>query len=105
MITRLKLKPGQKGTKKLVVELINNRMKKSNIFQLIFSVSEFFFFAAFLVSVWQSDRALDKSGFGDIEKFAFWDKYAGLSIKLFFLLWTISIIFSLLFKRRKQFTF
>lgn len=60
--------------------------------------------AVFLVSGWQSDRALDKSGIGDPEKFIFWDRYAGFGIKYFLLLWVIAIILSLLFRRRKHFT-
>jgi len=31
----------------------------------ILSAAEFFFGAVFLISCWQSDRALDKAGIGD----------------------------------------
>lgn len=78
-------------------------MKKSNILQIILSAAEFFFVAVFLVSGWQSDRALDKSGIGDPEKFTYWDRYAGLSIKYFALLWVAAVILALVFRRRKDF--
>ena len=78
-------------------------MKKTNILQIIFSAAEFFLVAVFLVSGWQSDRALDKSGIGDPEKFTYWDRYAGLSIKYFALLWVSAVILALVFKRRKHF--
>lgn len=80
-----------------------NRMKKSSVIQIIISAAEFFFVAVFLVSCWQSDRALDKSGIGDPEKFTYWDRYAGLSIKYFVLLWIVAVILALLFRRWKHF--
>lgn len=79
------------------------RMKKSNILQIIFSAAEFLLVAVFLVSGWQSDRALDKSGIGDPEKFTYWDNYAGLSIKYFVLLWVAAVILALVFRPRKHF--
>ena len=78
-------------------------MKKSNVIQIIFSAAEFFFVTVFLVSCWQSDRTLDKSGIGDPEKFTYWDRYAGLSIKYFVLLWVAAVILSLMFRRRKHY--
>lgn len=78
-------------------------MKKLNLLQILLSAAEFFFVAVFLVSVWQSDRALDKAGFGDPEKFFFWDRYAALGSKYFFLLWLLAVILSLFFGRRKHF--
>lgn len=78
-------------------------MKKSSVIQIIISAAEFFFVAVFLVSCWQSDRALDKSGIGDPEKFTYWDRYAGLSIKYFVLLWIVAVILALLFRRWKHF--
>jgi len=59
----------------------------------------------FLVSCWQSDRALDKSGIGDPEKFTYWDKYAGLSIKYIVLLWVTAVTLAHLIRRRKHFPF
>ncbi|UAC05013.1 hypothetical protein KVP06_04835 [Geobacter sulfurreducens] len=78
-------------------------MKKSNLIQIILSAGEFFFVAVFLVSGWQSDRALDKSGIGDPEKFTYWNGYAGLSVKCFAVLWTVAVVLSLLFRRSKDF--
>jgi hypothetical protein len=78
-------------------------MNKSNVIQIIFSAAEFFFVTVFLVSCWQSDRALDKSGIGDPEKFTYWNRYAGLSIKYFVLLWVAAVILSLVFRRRKHY--
>lgn|SRR6266581_727935 len=80
-----------------------NRMKKLNQLKVIFSVAEFFFVAVFIVSGWQSDRALDKSGIGDPEKFTYWDRYAGLGIKCFVITWVAAVILALLFRRRKDF--
>jgi len=78
-------------------------MKKSKVIQIILSAAEFFFVTFFLVSCWQSDRALDKSGIGDPEKFTYWDRYAGLGIKCFVITWVAAVIFGLLFRRRKDF--
>jgi hypothetical protein len=78
-------------------------MKKSKLIQLVLSAAEFSFVAVFLISVWQSDRALDKSGIGDPEKFTFWNRYAGLGVKYFVLLWVVAVVLSLFFRRRKDF--
>lgn len=80
-----------------------NRMKKSSVIQIILSAAEFFFVTVFLVSCWQSDRALDKSGIGDPEKFTYWDRYAGLSIKYFVLLWVAAVILAIVFRRWKHY--
>jgi hypothetical protein len=77
-------------------------MKKLNLIQIMLSATEFFFVAVFLVSCWQSDRALDKSGIGDPERFTYWNRYAGFSIKNFVLLWLIAVVLSLVFRRRKH---
>jgi len=81
-----------------------NRMKKSIGVRYILSAAEFFFVAVFLVSCWQSDRALDKSGIGDPEKFTYWNNYAGLSIMCFALVWVTAVILALVFRRRKHYS-
>jgi hypothetical protein len=43
--------------------------------------------ASFVISGWQEDRALDKSGIGDLEKFTFWNQIAGVSFYLFVAAW------------------
>lgn len=78
-------------------------MKKSKPIQTILSTGEFFFVAVFLVSCWHSDRALDKSGIGDPERFTYWDRYAGLGIRSFVLLWVVAVVLSLFIRRRKDF--
>lgn len=78
-------------------------MKKSNLIQIILSIGEFFFVGVFLLSCWNSDRALDKSGIGDPEKFTYWDRYAGLGIRSFVLLWIVAVVLWLFIKRRKDF--
>jgi len=80
-----------------------NEMKKLSIVKYILSAAEFFCVAVFLVSGWQSDRALDKSGIGDPEKFTYWDRYAGISIKFFVLLWVVAITYALVLRRRKHY--
>lgn len=80
-----------------------NEMKKSIGVRYIFSAAEFFFVAGFLVSCWLSDRAMDKAGIGDLEKFTYWNRYAGLSIMSFVLVWVTAVILALVFRRRKHF--
>jgi len=46
----------------------------------------------FFVSVWYSDRALDKSGIGDPERFTFWNQYAGWAFKIFLALWIAGVV-------------
>ena len=53
--------------------------------------------ASFVISVWQGDRALDKSGIGDPEKFAFWNQIAGVSFYLFVAAWLSSVAILLYF--------
>jgi hypothetical protein len=79
-------------------------MKKLNAVRYIFSAAEFFLVTVFLVSCWQSDRALDKSGIGDPEKFTYWDRYAGLSIECFALVWIVAVVLALVFRRRKHYS-
>jgi hypothetical protein len=49
-------------------------MKKLNGIRYILSAAEFFFVVGFLVSCWLSDRAMDKTGIGDLEKFTYWNR-------------------------------
>ncbi len=79
-------------------------MKKSNVVRYIFSAAEFFFVAVFLVSGWLSDRAMDKTGIGDLEKFTYWNRFAGLSIMSFALLWVTAVILALAFRHRKHYS-
>jgi hypothetical protein len=48
--------------------------------------------ASFVISVWQGDRALDRSGIGDPEKFTFWSQIAGVSFSLFVGAWLSGIV-------------
>ncbi|MCX5877343.1 MAG: hypothetical protein NT087_13830 [Deltaproteobacteria bacterium] len=53
--------------------------------------------ASFVISGWQGDRALDKSGIGDPEKFTFWNQIAGGSFYLFVVAWLSGIAMLLYF--------
>ncbi|QSV46272.1 hypothetical protein [Geobacter benzoatilyticus] len=45
----------------------------------------------FVVAAWKSDRALDKSGIGDPERFTFWNEIAGISFNVFIIAWLIGV--------------
>jgi len=79
-------------------------MKKSIVVRYIFSATELFLVTGFLVSCWLSDRAMDKTGIGDLEKFTYWNRYAGLSIMSFVLVWVTTVILALVFRRRKHYS-
>ncbi|GFO64609.1 hypothetical protein GMPD_25280 [Geomonas paludis] len=51
--------------------------------------------ATSLTAAWQADAAMDKSGLGDLERFAFWNSIVGLSLMLFFLLWVAALLLAL----------
>lgn len=46
----------------------------------------------FFVANWQADRALDKSGIGDPERFTYWNNIAGSCFKVFALAWVCVIV-------------
>ncbi|WP_306535295.1 hypothetical protein, partial [Geobacter sp.] len=58
----------------------------------------------FVVAAWKSDRALDKSGIGDPERFTFWNEIAGISFNVFLIAWLISVSILLFnhFRSRKS---
>ena len=58
--------------------------------------------AAFNWCVWQADKAMDKTGIGNLELSQHYNTYAGYSISIFVALWVASIIVALLAKRFKD---
>ncbi|HAW52406.1 MAG TPA: hypothetical protein DCX54_08795 [Flavobacteriales bacterium] len=61
---------------------------------------ELLFALSFFVSCWLSDRALDKSGIGDPERFTFWNNIAGILFYIFILTWIISIVILLIVRHK-----
>lgn len=60
--------------------------------------------AAFsLAAAWQAESAMDKSGLGDLDRFAFWNSIAGLSVMLFFLAWVAAVLLAVLTRQRGEF--
>ena len=45
----------------------------------------------FFVANWQADRALDKSGIGDPERFFYWNTIATYGARTFLLAWLVSV--------------
>lgn len=49
-----------------------------------------------------ADLAMDKTGVGDLDRFAFWNSIVGLSVMLFFLLWVAAVLLAV-FSRQREF--
>ena len=45
----------------------------------------------FTLALWQADRALDKSGIGDPEKFNYWNQICGISFYAFLCAWVFGV--------------
>ena len=65
-------------------------MKKGNI-QTGLIILEVISALVFFVAGWEADRALDKSGIVDPERFTYWNSISGDGIKVFLLSWIASI--------------
>jgi hypothetical protein len=65
----------------IIVGPKNSTMKKG-FFGIILSL-ELVAIVIFTIAGWQADRALDKSGIGDPEKFTYWNNIAGISFYIF----------------------
>ncbi|WP_224983159.1 hypothetical protein [Geomonas agri] len=59
--------------------------------------------AVSLAAAWQAEAAMDKSGLGDLDQFAFWNSIVGLSLMLFFLLWVAAVLLALFTRQREQY--
>lgn len=46
---------------------------------------------------------MDKSGLGDLDRFAFWNSIVGLSVMLFFLAWVAAVLLAVLTRQRAEF--
>lgn len=57
---------------------------------------------ASLAAARAADIAMDKTGLGDLERFAFWNSIVGLSVMLFFLLWVAAVLLAV-FTRQREF--
>ncbi len=64
---------------------------RKNFLQIVLVLIQIISSLVFFVASWKADRALDKSGIGDIERFTYWNALAGNYIKLFFLAWVITL--------------
>lgn len=69
----------------------------------VLSAAELLFAAVSLVAARQADRAMDKSGIGDLERFAFWNSVVGLSVMLFFLFWVAAVLLAVFAWQRGEF--
>lgn len=69
---------------------------------IITSLTEIVLIAAFNWCVWQADKAMDKTGIGNLELSQHYNLYAGYSISIFVALWLASIIVALFAKRFKE---
>ncbi|MBJ6750584.1 hypothetical protein [Geomonas anaerohicana] len=71
--------------------------------KLLLSAAELACAAMSLAAAWQADAAMDKSGLGDLERFALWNSIVGLSLMLFFLLWVSAVLVALFTRQREQY--
>lgn len=70
----------------------------------VLSGAQLLFAAASLFAVRQADQAMNKSGIGDLDRFAFWNSIVGLSVMLFFLFWVAAVLLAVFAGRRGDFT-
>jgi|GEM_PF-5947200 hypothetical protein len=62
--------------------------------------------AAFLYCIYREDRAMDKSGLGNVQQFVYWDNLAELAknvFEVFLVLLGIGIIISIVMDIKKHF--
>ena len=71
---------------------------KKGFFGIILSL-ELAAIVIFTIAGWQADRALDKSGIGDPEKFSYWNNIAGISFYAFVGAWMAGVIILILIRR------
>ncbi len=57
---------------------------------------------ASLAAARAADIAMDQSGLGGLDRFAFWNSIVGLSVMLFFLLWVAAVLLAV-FSRQREF--
>ncbi|QXM08941.1 hypothetical protein KP002_18560 [Geomonas subterranea] len=71
--------------------------------KLPLSVAELLCAATSLAAALQAERSMDKSGIGDLERFAFWNSVVALSVMLFFLFWVAAVLLALFTRQRGNF--
>ncbi|MBU5613155.1 hypothetical protein [Geomonas azotofigens] len=71
--------------------------------KLLLSGAELLCAAVSLAAAWQAEAAMNKSGLGDLERFAFWNSIVGLTLMLFFLLWVAALLLALFTRQRQQY--
>jgi glycosyltransferase involved in cell wall biosynthesis len=75
---------------------------RKNFLQIVLVLIQIISSLVFFVASWKADRALDKSGIGDIERFTYWNALAGNYIKLFFLAWVITLFIAIIIHVKKH---